>query len=220
MNKEGMQTYTEVYNNLKAPEQWKTDIKSLMRDELTKNNNHIDNMNSMQRNHLESVENQKVVNIQSKKRLSKGYKMILTAGGIAAAVLLIFTVNIMNGPRFVTPMKDGEIQSEVALKNTTLYFEIQEKEDSAVLAGKQDDSQSSVTFQIDGDKGEVITSDNQADEKGSPSYVKGIPVYLTIIATDEGYQYTAVYEKDGETCEFTRVGITQKEFIRLLYKAL
>lgn len=219
MNKEEMQTYTEVYDNLKAPEQWKMDIKVLMQDEMAKNNKHLEDTDRARGNHSEFAQEQKVVDIQSKKRLSKGYKMILTAGGIAAAVLLIFTVNIMNGPRFVTPMKDGEIQSEVALKDTNLYFEIQEKEDSAVLAGKKEDSQSSVTFEID-DTGEVITRDSQADKKRLPSYVKGIPVYLTIIATDEGYQYTAIYEKDGETCEFTRVGITQKEFIRLLFKEL
>lgn len=217
MNKE-IQKYTELYDNLKAPEQWKTDIKALMREELAKNNNNIDNNDDMQK--IDSG-NQNVIDIQSKKRFSNGYKKIIAIGTIAAAIIFICVVRMMDQPRFITPMNDGSIQSEVALKDTNLYFEIQDSEnDNAVFAGKQDGDQDSVVFEIDEETGEVVINENKPDTNIKPSYIKGVPVYLTITMTDAGYQFTAIYEKDGENIEITRVGITQKEFIKLLYKEI
>lgn len=221
MNNEDMQKYKGVYDNLKAPEQWKTNIKALMREELAKNNTPTENADSTQIYRMDFEDNQSVVDIGSKQKLSMRYRMLLTAGGIAAAIILVIVVNLMNGPRFVTPMKDGEIQSVVALKDTNLYFEIQDMEetDSSVLAGTGGD-QNEINFEIDGETGEIVTSGKSDDAGTTPSYIKGIPVYLTITATDEGYRFTASYEKDGRDCEITRVGITQKEFIQLLYKEM
>lgn len=217
MNKE-IQKYTELYDNLKAPEQWKTDIKALMREELAKNNNNIDNNDDIKK--IDSG-NQNVIDIQSKKRSSNGYKKIIAIGTIAAAIVFVCVVRMMDQPRFITPMNDGSIQSEVALKDTNLYFEIQDSEnDNAVFAGKQDGDQDSVVFEIDEETGEVVINENKPDTNIKPSYIKGVPVYLTITMTDAGYQFTAIYEKDGENIEITRVGITQKEFIKLLYKEI
>lgn len=219
MSNKDIQKYKEVYDNLKAPEQWKTDIKALMREELTKNNTPTGNADDIQMNPIEFAHNQRASDIRRKKKSSVGYRMLITAGGIAAALILIITVSQMNAPRFVTPMKDGEIQSVVALEDTNLYFEIQDTEseqDSSVLAGTSDDG-NEITFDIDKETGEIITSDG-ADI--TPSYINGTPVYLTITETDEGYRYTASYKKDGRDCEITRTGITQKQFIKLLYKEL
>lgn len=210
--KEEIQKYTEVYDNLKAPEQWKTDLKALMREELAKNEDHAGDKEDVQR---------KPFDVQSKRRLPKGYKKILMAGAIAASFLLVCTVKMMDGPRFITPMKDDVVQSEVVLKDANLYFEIQKDEqDTGIWAGKDDGNQTPVTFEIDEETGEIVTSKKPCGGNSKPSYIKGIPVYLTITITDEGYRYTAIYEKKGEMIEITRSGMTQKDFIEILYREI
>lgn len=221
MNNKDMQKYKEVYDNLKAPEQWKTDIKALMREELAKNAPPTENADRSRSIRKGFAQEQSVVDIGSKKKSPMSYGMFLTAGGIVAAIILLLVVNLMNGPRFITPMKDDEILSVVVLKDTSLYFEIQDMEeaDSFVLAGTSG-IQNEIIFEIDEETGEIVTSGKSDDAGITPSYIKGIPVFLTITATEEGYRYTASYEKDGQDCEITCTGITQKEFIQLLYKKM
>ena len=73
MNNEDMQKYKGVYDNLKAPEQWKTNIKALMREELAKNNTPTENADSTQIYRMDFEDNQSVVDIGSKQKLSMRY---------------------------------------------------------------------------------------------------------------------------------------------------
>lgn len=217
MSKEDMQKYKEVYDNLKTPERWKTNVKTLMQEEMKKEASQPDDIQRMTEDDFTDNKESRVVDIHSKKKFSRRYKTMLSVSGIAAAILFVFMFNVTKSPQFVTPMKDGEVQAEVAMKDTTLYFEIQEDDKSSntdVMAGKQENN-SGFQIKVDNETGEVVVEDDAI-----PSYIRGTEVYLTITVTDEGYQYTAVYDKDGEHCEITRSGMTQKEFIQLLYKML
>lgn len=220
MSDENMQDYKEVYDNLKAPEQWKTEIKALMREELKKNEN--EKMDSEQSDGEKATDEHGVIGFEKRRKSFGIYRNLLLVGGIAAALFLIVTIYPINGPKFVTPMKDDDVQAVVALKDTELHFEIQNdaQQDVAVMAGKDGTDGNGVHFEVNDETGEIVTDGKAQDAGVEPSIIKGIPVCLTVTETENGYQYTAAYEKDGEKCELTRSGVTQKEFIKLLYKEI
>ncbi len=207
--------FEEAYGKVQAPDTLKAETLALMEAEEKK----------------QSLKTQK----------AGGKRRAVWCCGMVAAALCVVVICLLvwpgRGAVYITPMEDGVCHDRVELKDGVLYFQSErvvisvtpnagnttsgEKPDKTGV-GEEDVSPVEVVTAKSGGTLVLYRQDSltlpEVTEEGW-SHIGGQQVYVTVLKT-EGIRYQATYEKDGEVCEITGEGVSQKEFIDYLYQKI